>query len=78
MYNRRSIVFHRGYNILREKDGSFRLLPKNVITIAGLKAAEKTYGYGYMNFAHPAFNNLDDCISYIDENFPVDKENKGD
>ena len=63
---RNRIVFHKGYNILASKYDTFRLLPKNVITISGLRDAEKRYGYSYM-YMHPEFKTLDECIEYIEK-----------
>lgn len=71
MNGRNRIVFHRGYNILASKYGTFRLLPKNVVTVAGLKKAADIYGYTYMYNAHPEFDNIEDCRAYIDRNFPA-------
>ena len=68
---RNRIVFHRGYNILKSKYGTFTLLPLNVITIAGLKDAAERYGYGYMYNSHPEFDDLEGCKAYIDRNFPM-------
>lgn len=70
MTSRKRIVFHRGYNILADRDGTFRLLPKNVITVAGLKKAAEQYGYVYMYLTHPAFDSLEECTAYIDKNYP--------
>lgn len=67
---RNRIVFHRGYNILKSKYGTYKLLPLNVVTIAGMKEAAEKYGYSYMYQSHPEFTNLADCVAYIDKNFP--------
>ena len=71
MKERNRIVFHRGYNILATKYGTFQLLPLNVITIAGLRKAADQYGYGYMYQSHPEFNSLEECKAYIDQKFPA-------
>lgn len=70
MAERSRIVFHRGYNILKSKYGTYRLLPKNVITIAGLRKAAEQYGYSYMYNSHPEFKTLAECVAYIDKNYP--------
>lgn len=70
MKEKNRIVFHRGYNILASKYGTFTLLPLNVITVAGLKEAAETLGYTYMYRSHPEFNSLEECKEYIDKNFP--------
>lgn len=66
MKERNRIVFHNGYNILHSKHGTFRLLPKNVITIAGLKRAERDYGYSYI-YCHPEFPSFEECVEYIEK-----------
>lgn len=68
MQERNKIVFHRGYNILKSKYGTYRLLPLNVITVDGLKRAVKDHGYSYM-YCHPEFKTLDACKEYIDQNY---------
>lgn len=67
---RNRIIFHRGYNILKSKYGTFRLLPYNVITVAGLKRAADDYGYSFMYDSHPEFNTLEECTDYIDKIYP--------
>ena len=69
MTKRNRIVFHRGYNILASKYGTFRPLPLNVITIAGLKQAAEAHGYSYMYSSHPEFSTFEECAEYIDKNF---------
>lgn len=69
MAEKNRIVFHRGYNILKSKYGTYRLLPLNVVTIAGLRKAAEDHGYGYMYNSHPEFNSLEECKAYIDKNF---------
>lgn len=75
MKEKNRIVFHRGYNILKSKYGTFRLLPMNVITIAGMREAAERYGYSYMYNSHPEFNTLAECVAYIDKNYPEHKAN---
>lgn len=70
MKERNRIVFHRGYNILASKYGTFRLIPKNVLHMKGLKDAAEKYGYVYIYNSHPEFNSLEECKAYIDKNFP--------
>lgn len=70
MNKKNRIVFHRGYNILASKYGTFRLIPKNVITIKGLRDAAEKYGYTYIYQLHPEFDSLEECKAYIDKNFP--------
>ena len=70
MKGKNRIIFHRGYNILASKYGTFTLLPMNVLTVAGLKEAAEKHGYTYMYRSHPEFNNLEECKKYIDKNFP--------
>jgi hypothetical protein len=77
MAERSRIVFHRGYSILKSKYGTFRLLPKNAGTIAGLKWCEERYGYGYMHSAHPEFKTLAECVEYIDKNYPEQQTDTG-
>lgn len=69
MREKRQIVFHRGYNILKDERGTFRLLPKNVVTVAGLLRAASVYGYSYMYLSHPVFDTLEECTDYIDKHF---------
>ena len=69
MKARNRIVFHRGYNILASKYGTFRLLPLNVITVARLKKCYEEDGYRYM-LQHPEFKSLEECREYIDKKFP--------
>lgn len=73
MKERNRIVFHRGYNILKSKYGTYRLLPLNVITIAGLKKACEEAGYMFMLNSHPEFNSFDECTAYIDKKYPENK-----
>lgn len=67
---RSRIVFHRGYNILKSKYGTYKLLPLNVITIAGMRKAAEQHGYGYMYSSHPEFTSFEDCAAYIDAKYP--------
>lgn len=69
MKEKNRIVFYRGYNILKSKHGKFTLLPKNVITVAGLKQAAEMYGYSYMYGCHPTFDTYEECADYIDKNY---------
>lgn len=74
MKKRNRIVYHRGYNILADKYGTFTLLPLNVIHMKGLRDAAEKYGYTYMYSSHPAFSTIEDCKAYIDEKFPEERE----
>ena len=73
---RNRIVFHRGYNILADKYGTYTLLPLNVITIAGLKNAAEVHGHNYMYNSHPHFSSLAECQTYIDTHYPQTTDTK--